>query len=51
MSQINIHELEQKALALIAFMTSHMAQIEQVKKDIQDLFVQIAALKEDSQKK
>jgi len=46
MNSVDIHALEQKVMALIAFVTSHLSQIEQVKKDIQDIMAQIAALKE-----
>ena len=42
---LTIVQLEEKVLALIAFMTSHMSQIEAVKKDIQDLFKQISDMK------
>lgn len=46
MANVDIQSLEQKAMALIAFMVSHTAQLEQVKKDIQDIMAQIAVMKE-----
>lgn len=50
MANVDIQSLEQKAMALIAFMVSHTAQLEQVKKDIQDIMAQIATMKEANNK-
>jgi hypothetical protein len=46
MNTVDIQALEQKVLALVTFVTAHLSQIDQIKKDIQDIMAQIAALKE-----
>ncbi len=46
-----LHELEQKAMALMTFIASHMSQVQKAKDDIADLFKQISILRSESQQK
>jgi uncharacterized coiled-coil DUF342 family protein len=46
-----LHELEQKILAAMTFITTHMNEIQKVKNDVSDLFKQITALRAEAQKK